>query len=385
MLGISFALFCLLVAGIPQAIGWYRAHAMSERRVRLDVIKGTALWLPPGSRQEVNAVGGSEISEGGRIRTPADSEALLSFFDGSNIRLWPETTLRILTSRSTTYTANDTRITLAQDQGHARYEVALPATTSRRFELQTPEASVLLREGSYRVEVANGLTTVTVTSGSATVSAGGQAVEALRGEWVKVARGGLPSKPEPSIHNLLSNGDFSAGLEGWQQGNRGLEDTVPGTVTVRNPEGRAAEGFPYVEFSRTGSVKHAETFIHKAVDVDVTDHQMLRLNFQMRILDQTLSGGGILGSEYPLMVHIHYRDSAGNEADWLRGFYIQNTDHHPTPNADLVIRNQWTDVSVNLFDPAVVSPRPAEILWIEFTASGHGYRSDVARVELLAD
>lgn len=365
---------------VPQVVHWYLDHAMSSRPVRLELIKGTTLWLPSGSRQEVNAANGAMISSGSQIRTVANSEAFLSLLDGSNVRLWPDTTLSIVKSATTTYNTANSEIVLDQENGHARYEVALPATESRQFELHTPQADVLLRQGSYKVQIENGETIVTVSAGSATVSAHDHAVEALRGEWVKVPNGGEPTKPESSIHNLIPNGDFSEGWKDWQPGNRQVEDGIPGSATIAEASNRS-----FVEFLRTGSDKHAETYIHTTLNQDVTDEQTLKLTFQIRIQQQTLSGGGILGSEYPLIARVHYRDSAGNEEDWMRGFYIQNTDDHPTPNAEKVIANQWTDESFNLFDSQVISPRPAQILWIEIAASGHGYQSDVARIQLLAD
>ncbi len=380
VLGVAFVALCLLVLGIPQAINWYLAHAMSERPVTLQLLKGTTLWLPAGGRQEVNAADGALLTDGGRVRTATDSKAFLSLFDGSNVTLWPDTTLRVVNSETTTYSQNDTRLVLAQDQGHARYAVAIPTTSARHFEVQTPQANILLREGSYKVDVSEAATIVTVSVGSATVSANDHAVEVLQGEWVTVSDGGQPSKPSSSIHNLVSDGDFSHGFEAWQPGSRGVEDNIPGRVSVQEESSQ-----PFVEFERTGSTKHAEDFIHQTLNEDVTDNSILKLNFQLRIIEQTLSGGGILGSEYPLIVRVHYRDSAGNEQEWMHGFYIQNDDNHPTPAGDSVIPNQWTDESFDLFDPSVVSPRPAEILWIEFAASGHGYRSDVSRIELLAD
>lgn len=353
---------------------------MSEHPVKLQVLKGTTLWLPSGGRQEVNAADGASISDGGQVRTATDSKAFLSLFDGSNVTLWPDTTLRVVNSEATAYSPNDTRLILAQDHGHARYAVAIPATSSRHFEVQSPQANILLREGSYKVDVTDAATVVTVSVGSATVSAGNHAVEVLHGEWTTVNNGGQPSKPVSSVHSLVADGDFSHGFEGWQPGARAVEDNIPGRVTVQEESNQ-----PFVEFERSGSSKHAEDFIHQTLNQDVTDEGILKLDFQLRIIEQTLSGGGILGSEYPLIVRVHYRDSAGNEQEWVHGFYIQNDDNHPTPSADSVIPNQWTDESFNLFDSSVVSPRPSEILWIEFAASGHGFRSDVSRIDLLSD
>jgi hypothetical protein len=380
----AFCVFVLMLVAIPKAIDWYYAAAMTERPVRLQVLHGTALWLPPGARQEVNADGQSTLSEGDQIRTAANSEVLLSFFDGTNVRLWPNTIVRILRTSSSTYRAADTEVVLAQDQGHARYNVALPATASRQFEVQTPSASSLLREGSYKIEATADHTEVTVASGSATVSGGQRAVEVLTGEWTQVVGGGAPSRPTSDLHNLVVNGDFSQGLSGWQPGNRDVEDNVQGDVGIRAEDNRT-----FAEFVREGSDKHAETFLHQALDQDVTDYDVLKFNFQLRVLAQSLPGGGTLGSEFPIIVRIHYRDANGSENTWYHGFYLEpGSPSSPLPaiaNADGVTQNLWTDESFNLLDPNVVNPRPAEILWIEVAASGHAYQSDVAAVQLMVD
>ena len=376
----SFAIFCLVLGGTVGGWRWYVSHAMTNRGTKVDLIQGTALLLPSGSRQEVNATNNTVLSAGDTIRTTADSEALLSLFDGSNVRMWPSTAIRVLRVAISTYAPRDTELKILQSSGHARYEVAMPVTLSRQFDVETPQATIILREGSYKVQVRTGATVVTVTSGSATVTGNHHSVEVLGGEWVTVHDQKAPTNPVSDIHNLLANGNFSKGLTDWQPGNRGVEDNIPGHVKILEQSHRW-----FVEFSRSGSQKHAETFIHATVNKDVTDYGMLQLKLQLRILRQTLSGGGDLGSEYPIIVRVHYRDSSGSEADWMRGFYIQNKNHLPTPNAEKVIRNQWMDESFNLFDANTVSPRPSEILWIEISASGHGYTSDVASVQLLAD
>jgi len=96
----AFAVFCALVILIPRGIDLYLTNAMTSRPVRLDVIRGTVLWMPTGGQQEVNATNRQSVGEGEIIRTAPDSQALLSFFDGSNVELWPNTTIRIVQSQS---------------------------------------------------------------------------------------------------------------------------------------------------------------------------------------------------------------------------------------------------------------------------------------------
>ena len=376
----AFAVFCLILAAVPVGINWYLDHAMTTSPVKLDVVKGTALWLPADGRQEVNAASRSTLGEGEQIRTAANSEAVLSFFDGSNVHLWPNTTIRIVRAQTSAYRQDATDVVIAQDDGHARYEVAIPATQSRHFEVDTPQNNTLLREGSYKVEVGDGATTVSVTTGSATVSGHGDAVEVLKGEWTKVPIGGAPGQPETDVHDLLTNGDFSQDLIDWQPGNRDQVDGPAGQALIQEQDNRR-----FVELVRETDQHHAETFVHKTVGLDVSDDGVLKFNFQLRIRDQALSPGASPGSEFPLQVRVHYRDSSGSEYTWTRGYVLQGADGPSLPGAVPVERDFWKDESVDLLDPGQVSPPPATIMWIEFAASGLGFQSDVAHVQLLAD
>lgn len=379
----AFAIFCALLVSIPKGIDTYLGSAMAAQPVRLDLIRGTVLWLPSGGRQEVNATNRQSVGEGEQVRTTPDTEGLLSFFDGSNVRLWPNTSIEILRSQSSAFREENTELALRQSRGHARYEVAIPATATRRFEVETPHATILLREGSYKVEVGDEGTIVTVTAGSATVSAQHQAVEALRGEWTRVLPDSTPAPPTSNIHNLLENGDFADGLAGWQPGTREADDAQPGQALPRQQDSRT-----YVEFYRADGARPSETFLHRSIGEDVADYGVLKLNFQIRLVHQRLSDAGALRVEFPLLIRVRYRDSSGNESTWMRGYALaapSNTRPQFSPNFREVQPDLWVDESIDLLDPRLVSPRPAEILWIEFAANGQGYSSDVANAQLLVD
>lgn len=379
----AFAVFCALVILIPRGIDLYLSTAMTSRPVRLDVIRGTVLWMPAGGQQEVNATDRQAVGEGEIVRTAPDSQALLSFFDGSNVELWPNTTIRIVQSQSSTYGQASTLVTLDQEAGHSRYQIAIPITQRRRFEVVTPQASTLLREGSYRIEEGNVDTAVTVTAGSATVSNDHDAVEVLKGESTQVSDGIGPSEPQSSTHNLLANGDFTQDLDNWQPGSREPNDVQPGTIIPRQQDNRT-----YVEIVREDGAQAAETFLHHTLSADVSDNSVLKLNFELRLDHQRLSDAGALRTEFPLIVRVRYRDSSGNEATWTKGYAIAASgDANPpsSPSFRSVQPDLWVDESVDLFDPQLVSPRPSAILWVEFAANGQGYTSDIANVQLLAD
>lgn len=356
---------------------------MADRPIQLDVIKGTTLWLPAGGRQEVNAASRMTLTGGEQVRTASDSEAILSFYDGSNVRLWPNTTLHVDVTKSSAFRSSDTEFVLSQEVGHARYEVAIPATNSRQFEVRTPQSDALLREGSYKFEVTPDTTVVSVSTGSATVSSGIQAVEVLRGEWTKVVGQVPPTRPESDVHNMVPKGEFLQGLSGWQPGNRAeVDDPVPGNVTSGDQDNHS-----YVELSRQNAQIRAETFVHTTVNEDVTDYGLLRLSFQVRILQQDQPNQSAFGADFPLLVRVHYRDSTGSEATWTKSFSLQprTPDEHLPRDSMAVTQSLWTDETFDLLDPLVVPPRPSEILWIEFAATGLNYQSDIGHVQLLVD
>src|SRR5207302_6859070 len=99
-------------------------------------------------------------------------------------------------------------------------------------------------------------TEMTVRTGSASVTAHEQTVEVTRGERTTVLPNGRPALPISAVRNLIRNGDFARGFEGWQQGSRNEEDRIPGQVSIDQADNRS-----YVRMRRQGSQKHGETFL----------------------------------------------------------------------------------------------------------------------------
>ena len=380
----SFAALCLLLVGTPTAIGYYRDAALSPRSARLDVIKGTVLYLANGSRQEVNAHDDLELREGDQVRIMPDSLALVFLHDGSNVQLYPDSSLVIEQSRASAYNANRSETVLTQRSGRSRIEVSPTSTDARWFEVHTPTATAQLREGSYAVHVlgANGESTLdlSVRRGSASVTAGERTVEVLPRERTTARAGEPPTAPQPALRDFVANGDFAGALDSWQAGNRAVEDGNPGDISLITQDGRNI-----VRFLRRESSNHAETYIHQNLDRDVADFQQLTIALHLKVIQQSLSGGGWLGSEYPVTVRLRYRDVNGNETTWVQGFFIQNGEGRPTTHGQLVPKDTWVSFSASLFDPNRVYPRPAHLLWIEIEASGWQYESMVTGVQILGE
>ncbi|HEY3079739.1 MAG TPA: FecR family protein [Chloroflexota bacterium] len=377
----SFALFVVVGAGLVLGVRWYREEALSARAASLDdIIEGTVLQQSEQVVRETVASKGQRLQDGDRIRTDQNGKALIKLPDGSNVTLWPNTTLEIRQLRASTYTDNRSVFVLAQLSGHARVHVAVPSTLERRFEIQTPHGRVVLREGSYRLEVGPAGTELAVGEGSASLTGKERTVEVLRGERSSVSAGGDPARPADAERNLIRNGDFLQGFEGWRIGSRDEEDGVLGQVNLERVDGRFA-----IRLRRQGSVRHGEAFIQQTIGRDVTDEASLKLQLDTRVIQQSLSGGGVLGTEYPLLVRLRYRDYYGSENEIVRGLYVRNPEARPTTNGYQVPANQWLPITIDLFDDRLVQPRPAYLMWVEVEGGGWEFESFVTGIQILAE
>jgi len=385
---IAFTAFCALVVGVPTAIGAYVSGAMEDRTASLEILNGTVLLAPAGAKLEVNAAGVAEpnnaitLAPGDAFRTVENSRAVVWLFDGSNLLLWPDTRIVLDSVRATKFNSNRATIWLSQQSGHIRFEVAPPTTIKTRvIEVRTPEAVLALREGSYSATRTPGKTELVTHRGWATVVTAQNAVDVLQKERTEILTGQPAREPVPSARDLIKNGNFASGLDGWTAANRGEEEPVLGSTQLVVQDGRDV-----VVFSRTGAVKHCETYLYQPLDVDITDFDSVKLRLDLKLINQSLSGGGVLGSEYPLLIRLNYRDVYNNENTFVKGFYYQNKDGNPTHNGEQVRQGEWQTFEIDLLDPTGnVQPKPAYLTWLEIAASGHNYESEVTNVRLIAE
>ena len=118
------------------------------------------------------------------------------------------------------------------------------------------------------------------------------------------------------------------------------------------------------------------------LDKDVTEYSDLRLALDVKLRQQSLSGGGYVGTEYPVQVRLTYR-SANTETPVVWGFYYQNLDNNRVDSGTLVPQDTWLHhaVPVNLM---TLFPPPQRLLSLQVSASGHDYDSFVTNVSLTA-
>jgi len=385
ILYIAFAIFCSLAVGIPLGIRWYVINATQVHKTSLAAIGGTVVVEEPDTQVSIAVTGTKDdVMEGSTITTDPTSQASVEFFEDSTLHLYNKTKVTILKTRSPRFglSSKPNVIVLEMTGGRVRIGLAPSMKSPLDFRVQTPHAAVELEEdGSYSIEVSTEEFHLTVRDGRAKVTAMGKTVELKRGQRTTVEIGREPTGPLPAERNLIVNGNFREPLEkGWTPfDHRDDPDEAEGRVGIVTSGARQA-----VFFQRLGgNIKHAETGIIQTLDKDVRDYSFLELRLSVKLLYQSLSGGGVLYSEYPLMVRLDYRDPYGNPNHWVQGFYYENPANYTIFHGLKIPRNVWYSYeSDNLME--ILEIKPAHLISIKIYASGHDYQSMVTEVELLA-
>lgn len=340
---IAFAFFVFFFFTIPMSIGWYIEYATVSEAIKGQGTSGVTLIakpdLPPDAVIRLNS--GEErqdITEGSQIRTDAASQVLLEFFDKSVIIIFPNSDVVLSEVRRPRFgrSSEPNRIVIALNNGRVRAQVATPSGRPIHFEVQTvqappPNGGILLESGSHTIETNNSVSHISVRTGSATITGQtGSAITLQANERAEIPLGTAPLGPFPAKRNLLVNSDFrnlevsspiSEGLlaEGWQvKSNQGGDGgDVNGTVDVV-----PTSATRLLHFMRQESdSNHGETSVEQAINQLIDLETTLLLRFDIRIVSQSLQGGGIQNSEFPLIVQLDYEDRNGESQQWRQGYY----------------------------------------------------------------
>ncbi|MHB9091801.1 MAG: FecR family protein [Chloroflexota bacterium] len=375
---LSFTLCALTAAVVPASARRLIDEHTSTRPARLDIVHGTVLVKKAGTPGEQSAKDAMTVEPGDDVRTAGDARAILWLYDDSNIELGPDSSVSLRESYSTTFTDHVGVISLHLTAGSPVVNVALPTSVERRFTVTTGIGSLALDEGSYDLDLSRpNLGEAVVRVGKAVVSGAGSSVLCKTGERAEMRAGRPPNGPLSLAKNLVQNGNFTDAPLGvnWKGDERGSEG-VKGTVSVATDR----DG-NLLRFSRRGQ-GHGENYAVQVIERDVSQFPSLRLSADIRLQLQTLGGGGVLGSEYPLHVRLLYRDARGREARYETGFYYQNQQGYPTPFGRQITQNEWYPFAVDL---TKLDPRPAYLIYLEVAASGWDYESDVRNIAITAE
>lgn len=389
----AFATFCILAVGIPLGIRSYLLNSMVVQDSKLQVIEGTVL-VQEVRRQDLTAViEEADLSPGDEVLTDSTSMASLDLFERSHLTLYSNTKLKLEQVRTPRFTLSPhpNQIVLHMTGGLLRVGVAMPGERPTRFEVITPHTSLLLDEGSYRIEVTNQGTQITVVRGQARVQGNGVRMTVPQGTRTLVDLNGEPAAPLPAARNLIVNGNFQQPLETtWITNTLILDSSAsPPGIEVVEDGGRRS-----VHLVRRGPEEglHSEVSIQQKLDQDVRDFVRLEVLLDVKLNFQSLSGGGMLSSEFPVIVRLDYKDRWGNNQFWTHGFYYQNQAGYPIaidpwgrPAGERIPRDVWYPYESGNLLELLGESGPVHVTGLTVYASGWNYDSLVTEIQLVAE
>ncbi|MGQ9787029.1 MAG: hypothetical protein ACUVSF_13060 [Anaerolineae bacterium] len=392
----SFATFCALVIGIPLGVRSYILNATQPEQSSVTSVQGTVLAQRLDASVPLPISDGTTIrvDENTRISTDENAQAIVTFFNESMLTLYNHTSVTLHQVRSPRFASGQQPDTIVVELHYGRLRAApLTRTTGNgaralHFEIQCTGASALLNEGSYSLEATEGEMQITTRAGLARITTGENMLVLAAGERAIVPHNQPPVGPLPAERNLLVNGDFSQPLgSGWQvyrvEPPSGVVTTTARTVTT------GVQTALQLQSSGQDNV-HSEIGVIQHINKNIQDFDSLRILLDVRINLQSLPGGGTLGSEFPLMVHLAYDEIDGTDRDWYYGFYYvpapSNWILYDTPfnSSRRIVRYVWYPFeSSNLLD-SLSTAKPVYLKFIRLYGSGWLYDAYVTNVTLLA-
>lgn len=391
ILSTAFGTFCLLAILCPVSVRWYIINATLPFTTEATSVRGTVLIGDPAAELSSSLTDGNTImiDESFSVSTDDTSQAILTFFDDSSLTMYGNTRITLIKTEEPRFgiSPNPTQIEIAVENGRVR------ATSSRsrddlNFEIHTPHAVIQLDQGSFSIEVGEAETQVTTRLGQATVIGNGDEVVLAQGERALIGLNAAPSEPLPAAQNLLRDSNFSPTYtNSWETYAIEPIEGVTTTVELIDFEERQV-----LQFQSHGQDNiHTERGITQQVNKDVRDFQSLRVSAEVRLLWQTLPGGGTLGSEFPIMLRLDYRDASGNDRSWYHGFYYEPPPDNyilfdQTDNsAERIARFIWYPYESDNLLTTLGPAKPIFIKSIQIYASGWIYDAMVANISLLAE
>ena len=184
--------------------------------------------------------------------------------------------------------------------------------------------------------------------------------------------------------NLLKNGDFVRQFQGWTMLDKG-EPGRPDIGGLRQlvDETIAGRQVQALRISRnTDKDTHNETGIMQEINRDVSAYRNVAVTGWVKVSQASLSGGGYLGSEYPVMFRVNYTDDKGGRPGWTHGFYYANPELRPTENGEIISQGEWYPFLSRLTD---LPDRPITIRSIEILSAGHDFDATVADIRIIAE
>lgn len=344
------------------------------------------------------------IEQGSRVLTDASASAIMLMGMPNAEKLLARVTIDSNTSieltRATTprfqWSSAEQRMDLRVDNGRILLTFLGTDEDTAEMRVLTPQGTISIRDpGQYSVDVNGDQTQVVVQEGRATAVAVNQSLALNERQRAVIPNEQPPVGPFTPARNLVQNGAFDNGFDGWAQYTWKVE-------LADQPKGRTdiavVEGEPALRFER-GGVGHADARVRQSIDANVSDYESLRLLMTLRIQSQSLGVCGIQGSECPLFVRLEYVDANGVDQVWQHGFFATGeVNDNTTPGACIscaVIQSNHERVPLGQDYFYEVDLReelarqgalpPSFVKSVSLIASGHSFITDVVDVALVVE
>lgn len=183
----------LIIASAVSAINFMSPSPALADGCTLSILSGSVEIQAPAANSQPGTEG-MTLDVGSRVKTTQDSTALLTFFDGSTLKVGPGTDIEIQQIESKD--KHGVTIVLKQWIGRTWSSVVKMADKGSRYEINTPSAVALVRGTKFVVEVDEaGQTTEQTTQGLVSVAAQGKEVFVPAGQVTTVELGATPAEP----------------------------------------------------------------------------------------------------------------------------------------------------------------------------------------------
>jgi hypothetical protein len=276
---------------------------------------------------------------------------------------------------------NQHSLLLTQWSGPVRY-----ATAGSPMEVQAPNGLVqLAAHGDYTVWLDGDVTRVLVYGGEARLVAGGASVPVAEGRRAEIDPVGQVHGSFERQMSLLANSNLAQRDQNWMAWDR---PNSPLDVNGKRFWVQGADEVSTALRVLRESVKgeHGETGLIQPLDRDVSGFRHLWLKATVRVDYADLSGGGTLGSEYPMMLRVKYEGPVeGSQIPWSVGLYYANPDNRPTEGfGEQWPQGEWKQYSVDLMDTEA-STVPYRLVEFAVMGQGHSYDARIADISLVGD
>ncbi|MCA9933781.1 MAG: hypothetical protein H6662_10360 [Ardenticatenaceae bacterium] len=398
-IAIAIAIPWLTIAYVQDTTDLLPVLAQSNQgTVSIDSAVGPPRAALPGEAPQA-------VNPGETVLTDATATGLLLVYPAENttealarLQLYGTTSVRITTAEAPRFESSDKPLSFAATLTGGRIRLVVADVGERPYLiiLNTPHGIVYVREpGEYSLDVNNEMTQVTVQQGSLDVRAQGESLILNSTQRAEIALNAAPAGPLPPERDLVQNGSFRDRWSRWVQLAWTVErsDQPVGQIDIAEIFGEAG-----LQITRTGE-GHADVGVRQLINQDVTDFEMLLLEINLRIRDQSLGVCGTVGSECPVIVRIDYDDVDGNPQVWQQGFYASGEigpdgppdvcvscppprfEHYQVPLGQLFLFQ--ADLISELQRKGFLPPR--RIKSISVMASGHSFAVEILDISLLAE